>query len=189
VRQLSFTGSEKIATKLEKALPPQLQEQEEGGPDPRLQAAMQQIQALQQQIQSKQAEKMAEAQAKGAMDMQKTQVQEQAENQRTAAKLQADLTKAELQASTTLGVAQAKVDAENFRSYVDALESKIAHRLDLHMQDVNAAVDRLHEHLQSNKQMAHEVGMAHLEHKHALEQGQQAAALAPPPTNGDGNGS
>jgi hypothetical protein len=192
VRQLSFTGSEKIATKLEKALPPQLQDQEEGGPDPEKQGMQQQIQQLTQALQSKVAEKQAEAQAKGQIDMAKTQTQEQAENQRTAAKIQADLTKAELQASTTLGVAQAKVDAENFRSYVDAIEQKVSGALDLHMQHVNQAIDRLHEHFQNTQQQAHEVGMAQLEHQHALreaqqgqqhalEQGQQAADLAPAP--------
>jgi hypothetical protein len=195
VRQLSFTGSEKIAAKLEKALPPQLQEQEEGGPDPRLQALQQQVAQLQQVIQSKQAEKQAEAQAKGQIDMQKTMLQEQAQTQRQAATDQVGIEKALIAANASMSNAQAKVDAENFRSYVDASEARLAKLLEFHMTKLTQQFD----HQQSTKQHAHEVGMSGLEHQHALAQsaqehqqaleaGQQAAALAPQPQPGGANG-
>jgi hypothetical protein len=88
------------------------------------------------------------------------------------------------------------VDAENFRSYVDALESKLAKQLDLHMNVIADHLGKMHEaatqgreHAQDANQAAldrqHELNMAQLGHQQALEQGQQAAALAPTPDQGN----
>lgn len=193
VEQMSFPGAHKIAEKLRKTLPPQLQDEEAGGPNHQLMQAQQQIQQLQQQLQSKVAEKQAEVQAKGQIDLQKTTLQEQAENQRTQQQNQVEMSKAELQATTTLGVAQAKIDAENFRSYVDALETKVSSALDLHMHKLTQIHDALttvhqtqHEASQAALDRTHEAQMAVLQHQQTLEQGQQDAALQPEPT-GDQN--
>ena len=56
---------------------------------------------MQQQLQSKVAEKQAEVQAKGRIDLQKTQIQEQAATERT-----------EISAAASMANAQAKIDAE-----------------------------------------------------------------------------
>lgn len=91
IAEMAFPGAQKLAEIARKTLPPQLQPQEDGGPNPQVMALQQQVMQLQQALESKVAEKQAEAQAKGQIDLQKTQLQEQAESQRTAASLSSTL--------------------------------------------------------------------------------------------------
>ena len=157
-----------------------------------IQTLLSKVQQLQGMLQSKQAD----IQAKGQIDLQKTQLQEQADTQRDAADNATAIRKAEIAAAATMAVAQAKVDAENFRSYVDALEQRIGKVLDLHMAKLTAVHDALqqgqehaHAAVQSAADRLHDVGMAAVQHQQTLEQGQQAAALAPAalaPTPTDG---
>jgi hypothetical protein len=71
--------------------------------------------------------------------------------------------------------AQAKVDAENFRSYVDALETRLAHSLGLHMDALKQMIQQQHESATQGRDHAHDLALASHE-----------AALAPEPTNGNG---
>lgn len=181
IESLDTPDSRKLADIAKKALPPQLASAYDdgtGGPSPEVQMLQQQLQQAQQLLQSKAAEKQAEAQAKGQIDLQKTQMQESAESQRTAAEIQAGITKTEITAAASMANAQAKVDAENFRSYVDALESKLAQRLDLHMARVSEHVQQLHDAFTQGKDHAHEKDLERMKHEHALAQGAQMADAA-----------
>lgn len=152
ISEMSFPGAQKIAEIARKTLPPQLQPQEEGGPNPQLQAAQQQIQQLQQALQSKVAEKQAEAQAKGQIDLTKTQLQESADTQRNRENNETKLAVAELGAK------------------MDRLALFLEERARLGVQGADA-------HAQATDN-AHDVGMAALEHQHALAEGQQAHGQA-----------
>lgn len=180
IGEQDWPAAKQISEILKKALPPQLAAAyDDQQPNPQVVQLQQQVQQLMQTLQSKVAEKQAEAQAKGQIDLQKTQLQEQGDNQRTAVEVQAGIQKAEIAAAASMANAQAKVDAENFRSYVDALETRLGHVLNLHMSKLEA----MHTAIQGMHDRAHEVGMAAMAHQHALEQGQQAAALAPEPAS------
>lgn len=173
-----YPGAKKIAEIAKNALPPPIRaaydDQGQGGLPPQAQALIQQLQAqnqqLQQVIQGKQAE--------GQITLQKTSMQEQAESQRAALDRQERLTETELRVSGQVSMAQAKVDAENLRSYVDALETRISNVLGLHMQKL----DQIHDHVQNALQQGHERNLAIVQHQQALEQASQAAQLQPAQT-------
>lgn len=142
---------------------------------PQIMAQMQQLQQENEQLKQAIQGKTAEIQAKGQIDLQKTGVQEQGA-----------MARAELQSATTLGVAQAKADAENFRSFTDAIETKVGKLFDLHLQNFahaqeaqQAQLQRTHEMVQAlvGHQQALQQGAQ--QHQNTLEQGQQAAALTP----------
>lgn len=168
LEEQDYPGAKKIAEIAKKALPPQLAaayEDAKGGPDPEKQMMQQQLQQLHQALESQQAE----AQAKQQGDLQKAQLQEQAETQRSAKTDEAGILKAQIAAAASMSNAQAKVDAENLRSYVDALEQNLAKKLDLHLAHVSQLLTQ-----------THEASMQGREHAHALEladrQAQQAQA-------------
>lgn len=122
---------------------------------------------------------------KNKTDLIKTQMQEQGESQRQMADIQERQLEAQIRAVSAESIAQAKVDAENFRSYVDASEQRLAKILGLHMERITQALQHSHEARTQMQDHAHEAGMAAMGHSHTLEQGQQAADLMPPPaTNG-----
>jgi hypothetical protein len=62
-----------------------------------------------------------------------------------------------IQASAQLATAGMKVDAENARSYVDALEQQGAKALDAHMERISQHADHVHEAALTAMQQAHEV--------------------------------
>jgi hypothetical protein len=142
---------------------------------------IQQLQQQNQQLQQAMATKSAQTQAEGQIKLQQIALQEQHDDARTQLEQQTAIQRAEIQANATMAASQVKVDAENFRSYVDAMESRLAHKLDLHMAPLVTAVQHLHEARTQTADQLHEIGMARLEHAHALQQAQQAAALQPPP--------
>ena len=149
VANLSFPGSHKIAEKLRKALPPALQDQDEqGGEDPRIQQLQQQLMQMQQILESKVAEKQAEAQAKGQMDLQKTMAAEQAETQRTAAKLQVEERGRALDNLVKLAIAE--ISAKAAESKTDAEQART--ELGFHQ----AHQDRTHEAIQNELDRQHE---------------------------------
>jgi hypothetical protein len=104
-----------------------------------------------------------------------------------------------IQQSAQIAIAGAKIDAEEARTFVDAVEQRSAKALDLHMEHVGHAQDVIH----ATAQMTHEKALSEQEHEQALqaaqvghqqaleqgaqghqqalEQGQQAADLAPEP--------
>lgn len=139
---------------------------------PELQAQLAQLQQKLQELQP-----LAD---KNQTELQKTQIHEQAETARSAADGQIQIQKTVIQSTAQEAIAQSKTDAENFRSYVDASESKVAQMLDLHFKAVTDQLARTHEHVQNAIAQTHERQMATVNHQQALEQGQQAAALAPP---------
>jgi hypothetical protein len=164
-------------------MPPELMPNAQGQPGlpPQVQAMIQQLQQQNQQLQQALQSKQAEAQAKGQIDLQKTQLQEQADTQRTQMDNQTALEKANIAANATMAASQVKVDAENFRSYVDAMQAHLEKQLDIKLAPMVTAVQHLHEARTQTADQLHEIGMARLEHAHALQQAQQAAALQPPP--------
>ncbi len=181
-----YPGAKKIAEIAKNALPPGLraayQDRAEGGPDPQIEQLQQQVQQLQQAIQSKAAEKQAEVQAKGQIEFQKEQLDSQ-----TRIKI------ALIQASASMTNSQAKIDAEDARTFIDAMENRLSTALEMHMarlgqahEAIQAVHDQVHEAALQASDQQHEVGMAQLGHDQALEQGQQAAALAPQPEAGTG---
>jgi hypothetical protein len=184
--------------------PPEYAEQD--GQDqipPQIKAALQQMgqenQQLKQAIESKVAEKQAEAQAKGQIDMQKQQLEGQQKLQQMTLEQQGRERLAWIQQSAQIAIAGAKIDAEEARTFVDAVEQRSAKALDLHMEHVGHAQDVIH----ATAQMTHEKALSEQEHEQALqaaqvghqqaleqgaqghqqalEQGQQAADLAPEP--------
>jgi hypothetical protein len=151
-------------------------------PDP---AMLQQLMQENQQLKQAIATKAPELQAKAAQ----VQTQEQHEDARAQLESQTAIKKAEIAATATMSVAQAKIDAENFRSYVDAMESRLAKTLDLHMEHFKEISGQLHDAAESLKQQRHDRALSAQEHGQTLQQTAQAAALAPPPaTAADNNG-
>lgn len=185
IAEQDWPGAKKISDIAVHSLPPQLQEAYQDGDGqqpmipPQLRAQMaqmqQQLQQAQQFIQTKQAEQQATIE-KARID---AQVKLQIEAMDNASREKIAL----IQATATMQATQAKVDAENARTVEEALENKLAKLLDIKLAHVN----QLHERMTQMSDQTHEAGMAQLEHQHALEQGQQAAALAPVPAQGAEN--
>lgn len=174
VEQLSFPGAHKIAEMLRKALPPQLQaaiDPNAANIPPQVQA---QIQDLTQQLQQATQIIQTESWKQQAM-LQKAQLDNQTKLQETQAEIQSRERIAWIGASAQLAATGMKVDAENARSFVDALESRGAKALDAHMQKVDLA----HQALQQAYDRTHEQQQASQDHLHALQQAQHAASLAP----------
>ncbi len=177
IQTLDFPEAKQLAEILKNALPPQLRavyQDENDKMPPQFKAQLQQLQQQNQQLTQALQGKQVEQQAK----LQIAQMQEQGDDRRTAAEIQGGLQKVEIQAAASMANAQAKVDAENFRSYVDALETKIAHALDLHLERFTQALTHQHEAVQNEHTRQHEAAMSRLEQAHALqlaEQGRQTA--------------
>lgn len=147
---------------------------------PQIQMQLQQLGQENQQLKQTLQGKTAEVQMKGQIDMAKTQLQEQSETQRSAASDQVSLLKTQITAAASEANAQSKVDAENFRSYVDAMEQRLGKQLDLHLQRVSQVLEHGHERATQLQDHAHEATMAQLTHQNGLE----AQAMVPQPTEG-----
>jgi len=79
-----------------------------------------------------------------------------------------------INASAQIAVAGAKIDAENARTYIDALEQRWGKALDLHMEKIAQVSQQLHDqHSQAHGQ-AHEAGLAAMQHQHDLAAADQA---------------
>ncbi len=72
----------------------------------------------------------------------------------------------------------AKIDAENARTFVDAAENRISRELELHM----AKLDQVHQVVTQAKDHTHEAALTAMQHQHeqglADQQAQQAAEMA-----------
>jgi hypothetical protein len=143
---------------------------------PQIQMQLQQLGQENQQLKQALQTKTAEVQMKGQIDMAKVQFQEQAETQRSTASDQVSLLKTQITAAASEANAQAKVDAENFRSYVDAMEGRIAKQLGMHLERVTQALQHGHERTAQLQDHAHEAAMQQLSHQNGLEQ----QAMMPP---------
>ncbi len=123
-----------------------------------IQALTQELQKAQQIIQTKQVESQAKLQ-EAQMD--------NASREKIAL----------INASVGLEKTQATLDAENARTYVDAVENRLSKLLELHM----AKLDHVHQMQVEAHSAAHDVALASLQHQHATDQlaqqaSQQAAA-------------
>ncbi len=157
IETLDFQDSAKIADIARKALPPGLQAQESGQPQipPQVQQQMQQMQQALQQ-------------AKQIIDTDK--VKNDAAIQKVKLERTADILLAQMDNA-------AKIYAAHITASKEAATTQDAAQLEMKATGIQHA----HEQYQSAMDKAHEFQMAQLEHQHALEQGAQAAELAPQP--------
>jgi hypothetical protein len=127
---------------------------------------------------------------KNKTDLAKVQIQADADRQIKQMEIQSRERIAMFQGATTMNVAQGKIDAEDARTFVDAVENKVAAALELHM----AKLGQIHESIQRQHDTAHDVALTAVQHQHerdmadqaqaaASEQMAQQAAMQPP--NGD----
>jgi hypothetical protein len=133
-RAMDVEGSQALAERAEKMLPQQLRQGQDGQPN------VQQMQA--QMAQAGQMVEMLskELQAKTEI-IQTDAVKAQASLQEKQLEQDTRIKIAWIQASAQLATAGMKVDAENARSFVDALEQKGAAALDAHMEKLALAHD------------------------------------------------
>ena len=170
VKSMDLPESEAIADRLkppgtDENIPPQLKVMI-GGMQQQLEQAKQIIQTKQVESQARLQEAQLQAQAK----LQEAQM-DNASRERIAM----------INTSAQVGIAGAKIDAENARTFVDALEQRWGKALELHMDAVHKSIDRIHALHGQQQAQAHDAGMAALDHSHALLQAQHAADIAPPP--------
>jgi hypothetical protein len=115
----------------------------------------------------------------------------EAEIQRLQLELASKEKIAYLNATVQTTNAQAKIDAEDARTFIDALENRVGKQLDLHMAQLGhikdtilQARDHQHDHAMADQAHAHALEAGAEGHLNTLEQGAQAAALAPAPASG-----
>lgn len=119
-----------------------------------------------------------EAQQKMAMMQEQMQkLQQDADKNRTELRrAEMDNTsKKEIEIIRVIGqltATQAKIDAEDARTFIDAMENRLGSALDLHMSKLGI----VHEVQQNAHDRTHDVNMALLGQQHALEAGQQEQA-------------
>jgi hypothetical protein len=170
VGNLDFPGSKQIADRLKKQLPPQLQDQDQS-PEAQVMQLQQQTQQAGQLIDMLSKELHAKnaiietEQVKANQQLQEKQV-----DQDTRIKV------AWIQASAQLAVAGMKVDAENARSFVDAMEERGAKALEAHMTHLTQAKDHIHAAALTAMEQAHEKTMA--DQQAAVGMAQQAGDQA-----------
>jgi hypothetical protein len=153
VKYSDFPGNQDIYDLLIKALPPQLQ------PTPKGQQPI----PPQVQAQLGQASQMVEMLSKELNAKNQIIETEQVKAQQAMQEKQIDadtrIKVAWIQASAQLAAAGMKVDAENARSFVDAIEAKGAAALEAHMQQLSQAKDHVHDAAMTAMQQAHEAAM------------------------------
>ncbi len=199
VEQLSFPGAHGIAEKLRKALPPQLQEQEEGGPDPEKAQMQQMIAQLQQALEQKRAEEEAKQQAETQRVIGRAQLEGQTKLQLAQGEAQLTLQKAQIDAQTRIEVAKINAQAGLTEAEIKAGMQGMGHQIQREEQLIGndhelrvQAIDHQHEGEIQAQQHAQAVEQAGVQHEQALEQGEQvhgqtleqteqAAKLAPKP--------
>lgn len=174
LRNIGPVGDQ-IAEILDPSLSKEQQQQQAG----QLQAQLQQLQAQVQQLQplaDANQVQLQKAQLQAQADLQKAQLQTQADLQMKQAELASKEKIALIQVSGQLSATQSKIDAEDARTFVDAMESRLGKALDLHMHRLGL----VHEAVQAQRQQTHELGSQLVAHAHEALMGQQEAALNPP---------
>jgi Phage P22-like portal protein len=159
VKAIGGPQAEAVADRLK---PPGVDE----GLPPQIQQAMGQLQQENQQLKMMLQTKHLENQA----TLEKAQMDNQARMQQTQMDNDTRVKVAEINTSATLAAVQQKIDAENARTFVEAMEKRIADQLGVHLQHVQALTDAI---AQGHSQ-GHEAGMAAMGHTHDLAAGQQA---------------
>ncbi len=176
-------GHEEMSERMTAVLVPPVQALLKKGQSPvppEVEAQMQQLQAENQQLKQLVETKQAEIQAKGAIDIQKTQIQEQGDTERAI-----------LSANASIAVAEVKTASEDLNRRLKLIElfltAKQEERLDAEARD--------DAHRAQGREHAHAITKAGIEHQHAMEQAEasgaqqmalneQQAALTPEPEAG-----
>jgi hypothetical protein len=158
IKELDFPNAQKIAATAQKVLPPNLQPQEEGQPNPEVQQLQQQVQQLQQALEGKFAEEQAKQAAQSQRELQKAQMDGQMAITKAHIEAEARIEIAKINAQASLTEASIKAGSADVGHQVARDEMLIGNDHELHVQAIE------HEH---------ERQMAHVEHQQALEQGQQ----------------
>lgn len=153
------------------AIPPEIQQQ--------MQQATEQMQQLQAEL-AKAQEIIKGKQIETTAQFRKAQLDTSADLEKTRMELDSKEKIALMQATASMTTAQSKIDAEDARTFVDAMESRLGHALSLHLEKLG----HLRDHVAQIREHTHEKDLAVMGHAHALEAGQQAADLAPEPTAG-----
>ncbi len=177
-KNMDGPGHEEMSQRYQAMLAPPIQAMVSGKPQipPELQQQMQQMQEQMQQLQ--------QDADKNRTDLAKAQLDSQTKIQISQAELASKERLALIQQSGALAAVDAKIDAENARTFVDAAENRIGRELELHM----AKLDQVHKAVTQQSQQqhegatlalehAHEANMAQMQHGQALEQ--QAAQPQP----------
>lgn len=174
-------GHEEMSERYKAVLVPPVQALVSGKPNvpPEVQQQMAQMQ--------EEMQKLKEDADKNRASLLKAQMDNQAKLQQTEMELKSKERLAMVEQLGQLAAVDAKLDAENARTFVDALENKIGRELELHMakldqvhQAITQHTDLAHEAVQSELDRQHEREMADVGHQQALEQ----MAAAPTPTTG-----
>jgi hypothetical protein len=170
-KNLDGPGHQQLAERAKAMLAPPIQDVLRGGqpPPPELVQMQQQMGELQ---------KLAD---KNATDLQKAQIDSQTKLQESQMEIQSKEKIAFIQASAQLAAVDAKVNAENARTFVEAIETRIANLLQAHMDRLTQANTHVHDAAVAAAQQAHEHTQAALEHDRALELASHQAALEPEP--------
>lgn len=130
-------ASPEIAKRMKYILLPAIQQAENGNQPlpPEVQAQMAQSQQAMQLMQQELQKLQQVVQAK--------QIEGQVKLQETQMELQSKEKIALMQVSAQLATAQSKIDAEDARTFVDAVENRIAKQLELHMQQLGHAHEQI----------------------------------------------
>ena len=139
IKNQDFPGSDDIADRLKKMLPPPLQPKEEGGPPPIPPQVQQQMQLMQQQMQELQAKADA-----NMAKLEQAKLEAESKERIAAAKLQADHAIEELKQAAAVQLAQIKAQAEGSRTAMQAQAEMDRTRAELTSD--HALADREHAH-------------------------------------------
>lgn len=177
-------GHQEMSERMKATLIPPVQAMLNGGQTPTNPQDAQKMQLMQQQIQQ-----LSELADKNKTTLLKTKMDNDSKERQTQMELQAKERLALVQQLGALFAVDAKIDAENARTEVEAAIARVDKELNIRTQMVDHAHERLtqqadqqHEVAVTALEHAHEANMAQLGHQQALEQGQQAADLTPGPT-------
>lgn len=141
---------EELAKRYKVMLAPPVQAILSGKPEvpPEMQAQMAQLQ--------QQNQELGQLADKNRTDLQKTQMQEAASLEAKQMEIASREKIALIQASAQMTTAQMKVDAEDARTFVDAIEQRVAGLLQMHL----AQLDHVKESMQQERQHGHEREMS-----------------------------
>ncbi len=144
---------------------------------PPVQAAINGQQSVPPEIQAKLAQADATIQElsqladKNNADLMKAKLQAEADVQVKQMEIASREKIALIQAATTMNVAQGKIDAEDARTFVDAMENRLSQQLDLHMAKLGA----VHDAIQQGHEHGHEMQMADADRAHQQQLANQQA--------------
>jgi hypothetical protein len=168
-RNLDTPGAKELADRMKAILDPRVQAAASG--QGQLPPQVQQQMA----IQGKLVEELQAHVQQLTQQIQTDTVKQAAETQRTAMELASKEKIAALQVAANMATVDAKLNAENARTFVEAMEARVAKLADA----IVRRTQQVHEHVQGTADRAHEVALSAMEHQQAQElQAQQTATQA-----------